>query len=92
MTLTPKTLAVALSDAEIRRHANTDIRQLRDPRYRELRFRYSTVDRTRGSWHVVVAGKWGKAGDYPGINAKAMLATLPSILTRRSAWICTRTG
>jgi len=85
MTLTPKTLAVALSDAEIRRHANTDIRQLRDPRYRELRFRYSTVDRTRGSWHVVVAGKWGKAGDYPGINAKAMLATLPSILTRRSA-------
>lgn len=85
MTLTPKTLAVSLSDAEIRRHANTDIRQLRDPRYRELRFRYSTVDRSRGAWHVVIAGKWGKAGDYPGISAKAMLATLPSILTRRSA-------
>lgn len=85
MTLTPKTLAVSMSDAEIRRHANTDIRQLRDPRYRELRFRYSTVDRARGSWHVVIAGKWGKAGDYPGINAKAMLATLPAILARRSA-------
>lgn len=85
MTITPKTLAVALSDAEIRRHQGSDVRQLRDPRYRELRFRYSTVDRTRGAWHVVIAGKWGKAGDYPGISAKAMLATLPSILTRRSA-------
>lgn len=85
MTLTPKTLAVSLSDAEIRRHANTDIRQLRDPRYRELRFRYSTVDRSRGAWHVVIAGRWGKAGDYPGIGAKAMLATLPRILMRRSA-------
>lgn len=85
MTLTPKTLAVSLSDAEIRRHASSDIRQLRDPRHRELRFRYSTVDRARGAWHVVIAGKWGKAGDYPGINAKAMLATLPAILSRRSA-------
>ncbi|AJO76480.1 site-specific integrase [Pseudomonas sp. MRSN 12121] len=85
MTITPKTLAVSLSDAEIRRHQSSDVRQLRDPRYRELRFRYSTVDRTRGAWHVVVAGKWGKAGDYPGISAKAMLATLPSILARRSA-------
>lgn len=84
MTITPKTLAVALSDAEIRRHQGSDVRQLRDPRYRQLRFRYSTVDRTRGAWHVVVAGKWGKAGDYPGISAKTMLATLPSILARRS--------
>lgn len=85
MTLTPKTIGVALSDAEIRRHQNSDVRQLRDPRYRELRFRYSTVDRSRGAWHVVIAGKWGKAGDYPGIGTKAMLATLPSILARRSA-------
>lgn len=85
MTLTPKTLAVALSDAEIRRHQNSDVRQLRDPRYRELRFRFSTVDRTRGAWHVVVAGEWGKAADYPGISAKAMLEALPSILKRRMA-------
>ena len=85
MTITPKTIAVALSDAEIRRHQNSEVRQLRDPRYRQLRFRYSTVDRTRGAWHVVIAGKWGKAGDYPGINVKAMLATLPAILARRSA-------
>jgi integrase len=85
MTLTPKTLSVSLSDAEIRRHQGSDVRQLRDPRYRQLRFRYSTVDRTRGAWHVVVAGKWGKAGDYPGISTKAMLATLPAILARRSA-------
>lgn len=85
MTPTPRTLVVSISDAEIRRHQNSDIRQLRDPRYRQLRFRYSTVDRARGAWHVVIAGRWGKAGDYPGINAKAMLATLPAILTRRSA-------
>jgi len=81
----PKTLNVTLSDAEIRRHQGGNVRQLRDPRYRELRFRYSTVDRTRGAWHVVVAGQWGKAGDYPGINVRMMLDTLPAILARRSA-------
>lgn len=81
----PKTLTVTISDAEIRRHAAGDVRQLRDTRHRELRFRYSSTDRTRGSWHVVVAERWGKAGSFPGINAKTMLATLPAILARRAA-------
>ncbi|MPQ68315.1 tyrosine-type recombinase/integrase [Pseudomonas sp. MWU12-2323] len=81
----PKTLNVTLSDAEIRRHQGGNVRQLRDPRYRELRFRYSTVDRSRGAWHVVVAGQWGKAGDYPGLNTRRMLDTLPAILARRAA-------
>lgn len=80
-----KTLTVTLSDAEIRRHAAGDASQLRDTRYRELRFRYSTTDRTRGAWHVVFRQRWGKAGNYPGINTKTMLATLPAILARRAA-------
>ncbi|MEZ7177265.1 site-specific integrase [Pseudomonas mosselii] len=80
-----RTLTVTLSDAEIRRHAAGDARQLRDTRHRELRFRYSTIDRSRGAWHVVFRQRWGKAGDYPGINTKTMLATLPAILARRAA-------
>ncbi|MBO0369271.1 site-specific integrase [Pseudomonas putida] len=81
----PKTFTVTISDAEIRRHAAGEVRQLRDTRHRELRFRYSTTDRARGAWHVVFRQRWGKAGDYPGINAKTMLATLPAILARRAA-------
>ena len=80
-----KTLHVIVTDAEIRKHTAGNVRQLRDPRFPELRFRYSTADRAKGAWHVVVRGKWGKAGNYPGINAKAMQSTLPAILTRRSA-------
>lgn len=83
--LKPKTLQVMLTDAEIRRHQAGEVRQLRDPRHPALRFRYSQADRAKGSWHVVVGKKWGKAGNYPDINAKAILSTLPAILTRRSA-------
>lgn len=79
-----KTLTVAISDAEIRRHAGGEVRQLRDIRHREIRFRYSTTDRNKGVWHVVVRGKWSKAGNYPGINAKLMMNTLPTILARRA--------
>lgn len=85
MVNNPKTLHVQLTDAEIRRNQAGAVRQLRDPRHPSLRFRYSTVDRAKGSWHVVVGKSWGKAGNYPDINAKAMLATLPTILARRSA-------
>ncbi len=81
-----RTLTVVMTDAEIRRHASRDhVRALRDARHPELHFRYSTVDRNKGSWHVVVKGKWGKAGSYPGINAKLMQSTLPAILARRAA-------
>src|SRR5471030_611977 len=79
-----KTLHVVITDTEIRKHLESDVRQLRDPRFTELRFRYSSTDRTRGAWHVVVGGRWGKAGNYPGINAKTMQATLPAILARRA--------
>lgn len=81
-----KTLTVVMTDAEIRRHAQLEhVRALRDARHPQLHFRYSTVDRRRGSWHVVIGGRWGKAGSYPGINAKLMQATLPEILARRAA-------
>lgn len=80
----PKTLTVVMSDTEIRRHAGGEVRQLRDIRHPELRFRYSTTDRHKGAWHVVVRGKWGKAGNYPSISTKLMQATLPSILSRRA--------
>lgn len=75
---------IIITDAEIRKQAGQPVRQLRDPRYPELRFRYSTVDRTRGAWHVVVRGKWGKAGDFPSLTTKAMLTALPAILARRA--------
>ncbi|MGH8346425.1 MAG: tyrosine-type recombinase/integrase [Pseudomonas sp.] len=80
----PKTLHTTITDSEIRKHALGTVRQLRDPRFPELRFRYSTTQRAKGAWHVVVRGKWGKAGNYPGINAKLMQATLPAILARRA--------
>ncbi|PPA01105.1 integrase [Pseudomonas sp. MWU12-2312b] len=79
------TLHVTITDAEIRKQAAGPVRQLRDHRYPELRFRFSTTDRSKGAWHVVVRGKWSKAGNYPGINAKLMQTTLPAILARRSA-------
>ncbi|MBJ2244284.1 tyrosine-type recombinase/integrase [Pseudomonas haemolytica] len=81
-----KTLTVVMTDSEIRRQAERPhVRALRDARHPSLHFRYSTVDRAKGSWHVVVGKVWGKAGNYPDINAKAMLATLPAILVRRAA-------
>lgn len=78
-----KTLTVAISDAEIRRHAGGEVRQLRDSRYREIRFRYSTTDRSRGSWHIVVDQVWRKAGNFPAISTKTLITTLPAILARR---------
>lgn len=80
-----KTLHVLVTDVEIRKYAATQVRQLRDPRFPALRFRYSSTNRAKGSWFVVVGDKWGKAGNYPDINAKAMQATLPAILLRRAA-------
>lgn len=78
------TLHLNITDAEIRKQAAGTVRQLRDPRFPELRFRYSTTNRAKGAWHVVVRGKWGKAGDYPGLNAKLMQSALPAILQRRA--------
>lgn len=84
----PKTLAVSLSDAVIRRHlSDPSVRQLRDPRY-PLRLRYNQA-RTRGSWFVVkhAAGRdrWLKVGAFPDLTTKALLARLPEIQARLAA-------
>ncbi|KJZ46016.1 site-specific integrase [Pseudomonas fluorescens] len=78
-----KTLHIHVTDAEIRRHASTDIHVLRDPRFPALHFRYWSSDRNKGSWYVVVNDRWSKAANYPGIDAKTMQTLLPTILVRR---------
>lgn len=83
MTVQPQTVYVSLTDAEIRRQAAGQARTLRDRRYPQLRFRFSTTNRANGAWHVVLRDRWSKAGDYPGINCKAMAAALGEILVRR---------
>lgn len=77
-----QTLSVTLSDAVIRRHINDPtVRQLKDPRY-PLRLRFN-ADRKRASWHVIkYAGGgtcWRKAGAWPDLSTKALLARLPEI-------------
>jgi len=59
----PKTLAVTLSDAAIKRHIqDPSITQLRDPRY-PVRVRFHAC-RERASWYVVrYAG-----GQLPGVD------------------------
>lgn len=76
-----KTLTIALSDAEIRRHAASDVRDLRDARQPAFRFRYKK-DRTKGSWYLVVGSAWNKIANYPDLNTKQMLAALPAVRTR----------
>lgn len=78
------TAYIRFSDAEIRRQAQGTAKTLRDARYPALRFRFHK-DRTRGSWHVVVGGVWGKAGSYPDLLAGAMLDVLPQLVARRTA-------
>lgn len=82
--MSAKTLYVRLSDAEIRRHAASEVVTLRDPRYPMLRFRFHQ-DRARGSWHVVVGGAWRKAGNFPGLNAASMVEVLPKVVARLTA-------
>lgn len=82
--MTSSTVYVRFSDAEIRRQAQGAAKTLRDARYPALRFRFHQ-DRTRGSWHVVVGGIWGKAGNYPDLQAGAMIDVLPQLVARRTA-------
>ena len=78
------TLYVRFSDAEIRRQAQGTAKTLRDARYPALRFRFHQ-DRARGSWHVVVGGAWGKAGNYPDLQTGAMIDVLSQVVARRTA-------
>ncbi|MFT0214065.1 tyrosine-type recombinase/integrase [Pseudomonas sp. F1_0610] len=78
------TLAVPITDAEIKRQAANDIvTTLRDPRYQGLRYRY-LADRTRGSWFLIINGKWERIGAFPVLTSKQVINTLPELLTRKA--------
>lgn len=79
-----KTLTVTLSDAEIRRHAAGEVRDLRDARQPAFRFRYKQ-DRSRGSWYLVSGSTWNKIANYPDLGTKAVLAVLPEVRARLTA-------
>lgn len=56
-----ETRYIEFSDAAIRAEAkDEDVRDLRDQRYSDLRFRF-LKDRRRGVWYTVHAGTWQKA-------------------------------
>ena len=76
--------AVKISDAEIKRQAAGDVRDLRDVENRGLYLRF-TQARARASWYLVVKGKWNLIGSFPDLNAKQVVAALPAIRLRLEA-------
>lgn len=79
------TLAVALSDAEIRRQAaESAVVLLRDPRHPGLYFRF-TEARPRGTWYLVVRKKWNRIGAFPELPAKTVQSSLPALRQRLGA-------
>lgn len=76
--------AISFSDAEIRRQAAGAVRELKDPRHPGLRLRFLS-DRQRGSWYVVKARGWHRAGRWPEIPAKSMLEILPKVRAQLAA-------
>jgi len=78
------TAAVKITDAEIKRQAAGTVRDLRDIENRGLYLRF-TRDRERASWYLVLKGKWNLVGSYPELNAKQVVAALPSIRLRLDA-------
>lgn len=78
------TAALKITDAEIKRQAQGTVRDLRDIENRGLYLRF-TQDRARASWYLVLKGKWNLVGSYPELNAKQVVAALPSIRLRLDA-------
>jgi len=77
-----RTLAVNLSDAEIRRQAaDPAVGALRDPRHRGLYLRFN-AQRDRGSWYLVVNRAWRRIAGYPDLKTGAVLAVLPELRQR----------
>jgi integrase len=89
--------AVKISDAEIKRQAAGDVRDLRDIENRGLYLRFNR-DRARASWYLVRKGEWNRIGTFPDLNAKQVVAALPAIRLRLEAgtgsnlskWVTTR--
>ena len=71
-------VAVALSDAEIKRQAEGSAAELRDPRHTGLRLRFRQ-DRAGGSWFLVKAKKWHKLGTWPELPVKTVVGMLPEV-------------
>ncbi|NWD49040.1 tyrosine-type recombinase/integrase [Pseudomonas gingeri] len=78
------TVAVRITDAEIKRQAASTVRDLRDVENRGLYLRF-TRDRARASWYLVVKGKWNLVGGFPDLSAKQVVAALPGIRLRLDA-------
>lgn len=79
-----KTVAVKISDAEIKRQAAGTVRDLRDTDNRGLYLRF-TKARPHASWYLVTKGKWNLIGRYPDLNTKQVVAALPAIRLRLDA-------
>lgn len=62
------TAAVKISDAEIRRQAAGQVRDLRALGNHGLYFRFHR-SRERGSWYLIHKGKWNLIGSYPELSA-----------------------
>lgn len=78
------TAALKITDAEIKRQAAGDVRDLRDVENRGLYLRF-TRDRARASWYLVAKGKWNLVGGFPDLTAKQVVAALPAIRLRLAA-------
>ena len=76
--------ALKITDAEIKRQAAGDVRDIRDVENRGLYLRF-TRDRTRASWYLVVKGEWNRIGSFPDLNAKQVVTALPAIRLRLEA-------
>jgi integrase len=76
--------AVKMSDAEIKRQAAGDVRDLRDIENRGLYLRFTRA-RVRATWYLVVKGEWKRIGAFPDLNTKQVVAALPAIRLRLEA-------
>jgi integrase len=79
-----ETRYIEFSDAAIRAEAKHEyVRDLRDKRYPDMRFRF-LKDRRRGAWYTVHAGKWQKVADWPRCSCKELDARISSLKLLRA--------
>lgn len=78
------TAVVKITDAEIKRQAVGEVRDVRDTDNRGLYLRF-TKARDRASWYLVTKGDWNLIGSYPELSAKQVVAALPAIRLRLEA-------
>lgn len=82
-----ETRYVDFSDAAIRAEGKDEfVRDLRDKRYPDLRFRF-LKDRRHGTWYTVHDGKWQKAADWPRCDCKEIDARMSSLKLLRAGGV-----